>query len=70
MLIMESPVGRIFVKETRNNNEFTFFLENMVIGKTLDLEKWSSVVVSTNGKKLIGMVNRNSKETIFFKVQT
>ena len=58
---MESPIGGIYVEETKDNQEFTFYLEKVVLGRTMDLEKWNSIALSTNGKKLIGMVNRDRR---------
>ena len=55
---MVSPTGVVYVEETRDNLEFTFYLGNMVIGTTDDVEKWNSIVVSRDGQQVVGMVNR------------
>ena len=54
---MESPIGTIYVKERKNSNEFLVYLEHLVLGEVDDIEKWMSIVVSTNGKKVIGMID-------------
>ena len=34
----------------------------MALGTTDDVVKWSSIIVSMNGRKLIGMVNKKFNE--------
>ena len=55
---MNSPSGIIYVEETIENQRFTFYLGDMILGTTDDIEKWSTIVVSTNGEQAIGMINR------------
>ena len=34
----------------------------MILGTTDDIEKWSSIIVSSNGRKIIGQVGNVYKE--------
>ena len=62
---MNCPIGPIYVEETRDNIEFTFYLDDLELGRTRDLEKWNSLVVSTDGRSIVAMINKKLKKIIY-----
>ena len=62
---MDSPLGRIYVQETIEDQEFTFYLETLTLGTTSTIEHWNTIVVSYNGKKLTSMINDKAKEVSY-----
>ena len=55
---MVSPIGEIKVEETIKSTEWTFYFEDMILGTTTDIEKWSTIVLSADEKKIVAWVDK------------
>ena len=62
---MNSPLGKVYVQETIEDKQFTFYLDKFPLGTTSTIEHWNSIVVSYNNKKLTSMVNDQAQEATY-----